>query len=177
MAQADYACASFVCDTNENWNQNGENMQGIKILCVGKVKEKYFRDGIECYVRQVRRKYLMEIVECDDEPTPEGASAVMERQIREKEGDRLLQKIQEGDYVIALCIDGKHYSSDVWRERMQKCACRISGSLVFVIGGSLGLSDAVVKRADEKLSFSAMTFPHQMMRMILCEQIAGIFTD
>lgn len=92
MAQADYACASFVCDTNENWNQNGENMQGIKILCVGKVKEKYFRDGIECYVRQVRRKYLMEIVECDDEPTPEGASAVMERQIREKKGTGCCRK-------------------------------------------------------------------------------------
>lgn len=152
-------------------------MQGIKILCVGKVKEKYFRDGIEYYVRQIRRRYPMEIVECDDEPTPEGASEAEELRIKEKEGQKLLQKIKEGDYVIALCIDGKHYSSDVWRERMQKCAHRISGSLIFVIGGSLGLSDAVAKRADEKLSFSAMTFPHQMMRMILCEQIAGIFTD
>ena len=114
-------------------------------------------------------------MECDDEATPDRASAAEELRIRETEGRKLLEKIREEDYVIALCIDGRQYPSDVWRERMQKRARLISGSLVFVIGGSLGLSGAVVRRADEKLSFSAMTFPHQMMRMILCEQIADAF--
>lgn len=150
-------------------------MKDIKILCVGKVKEKYFRDGIAFFADQINKKYPVSIVECDDEATPDRASEAEELRIRETEGRKLLEKIREEDYVIALCIDGRQYPSDVWRERMQKRARLISGSLVFVIGGSLGLSGAVVRRADEKLSFSAMTFPHQMMRMILCEQIADAF--
>lgn len=150
-------------------------MKDIKILCVGKVKEKYFRDGITFFAGQINKKYPVSIVECDDEATPDRASEAEELRIRETEGRKLLEKIREEDYVIALCIDGRQYPSDVWRERMQKRARLISGSLVFVIGGSLGLSGAVVRRADEKLSFSAMTFPHQMMRMILCEQIADAF--
>ena len=141
-------------------------MKDIKILCVGKIKEKYFREGIEYYVRQIKKKYPVEVVECADEATPDKASETEELQIKDKE-----------DYVIALCIDGVHNSSLRWRERMQKRARLVSGSMVFVIGGSLGLSDAVVRRANEKLSFSAMTFPHQMMRMILCEQIAGVFAE
>lgn len=152
-------------------------MRGIKILCVGKVKEKYFQEGIAFYVRQIRKRYPMEIVECEDEPTPEGASLAEEQKIKEKEGLRLLRKIKEEDYVVALCIDGGHFSTEKWQERLRKQTERISGSLVFVIGGSLGLSEAVEKRAEEKLSFSAMTFPHQMMRMILCEQIARAFRD
>ena len=150
-------------------------MKDIKILCVGKVKEKYFRDGIAFFACQINKKYPVSIVECDDEATPDRASEAEELRIRETEGRKLLEKIREEDYVIALCIDGRQYPSDVWRERMQKRARLISGSLVFVIGGSLGLSGAVVRRADEKLSFFAMTFPHQMMRMILCEQIADAF--
>lgn len=152
-------------------------MKDIKILCVGKVKEKHFRDGITFYVNQIKKQYPVTIVECDDEATPDKASETEELRIKETEGRKLLQKIKEEDYVIALCIDGRHYSSDLWRERMRKRARLVPGSLVFVIGGSLGLSDAVVRRADERLSFSAMTFPHQMMRMILCEQIAGAFAE
>lgn len=152
-------------------------MKDIKILCVGKIKEKYFREGIEYYVRQIKKKYPVEVVECADEATPDKASETEELQIKDKEGRKLLQKIKEEDYVIALCIDGVHNSSLRWRERMQKRARLVSGSMVFVIGGSLGLSDAVMRRANEKLSFSAMTFPHQMMRMILCEQIAGVFAE
>lgn len=150
-------------------------MRDIKILCVGRVKEKYFRDGITFFVSQINKKYPVSIVECDDEATPDKASEAEELRIKDTEGKKLLEKIRDEDYVIALCIDGRQYSSDVWRERMQKRARLVSGSLVFVIGGSLGLSSTVVRRADEKLSFSAMTFPHQMMRMILCEQIAGAF--
>lgn len=152
-------------------------MTDIKILCVGRIKEKYFCDGIAYFVGKIRKQYPVQVMECADEPTPDKASEAEERQIRAKEGERLLQKINEEDYVVALCIDGKQYSSDLWQKRMRQRVCRVSGSLVFVIGGSLGLSDEVVRRANEKLSFSAMTFPHQMMRMILCEQLAAVFSS
>lgn len=152
-------------------------MQGIKILCVGKIKEKYFRDGIEYYSKLIRKKVAFEIMECEDEATPDRASLAEEAKIKEKEGQRILQKIREEDYVIALCIDGKQSASIPWREHLLQCSRRVNGFLIFVIGGSLGLSDAVERRANEKLSFSAMTFPHQMMRMILCEQIAFVFSE
>ena len=90
------------------------------------------------------------------------------------EGERILSKIKDDDYVIALCIDGKHYSTSAWKKRMERVFSTVSSDVVFVIGGSLGLADKVVRRANEKLSFSALTFPHQMMRLILCEQIARI---
>ena len=149
-------------------------MKGIKILCVGKIKERYFSEGINYYLRQIRTKYPMEILECSDEPTPDKASEAEENLIKTIEGKRLLQKIQPEDYVIALSIDGKHYDTITWRERMKKRSRETQGFLVFVIGGSLGLSREVEQRADEKLSFSAMTFPHQMMRLILCQQLAGL---
>ena len=147
-------------------------MTGIKIVCVGRVKEDFFRDGIRYYLKEIRKKYPVEIVECPDEPTPDQCPASVEVQIRDTEGARILSKIKDGDYVIALCIDGKHYSTPEWKKRMEKVCADVSSDLVFVIGGSLGLADKVVKRANEKLSFSALTFPHQMMRLILCEQIA-----
>lgn len=147
-------------------------MRALKIICVGKIKEKYFNEGIDLYVKEIRRSVPLEILECPDEPTPERASAAQEDAIRLKEGRRILQKIQGDDHVIALCIDGKEYTSSAWSSRLRKTMGSVSGSLVFVIGGSLGLSEEVTRRADEKLSFSSMTFPHQMMRMILCEQIA-----
>lgn len=147
-------------------------MTGIKIVCVGRVKEDFFRDGISYYLKEIRKKYSIEIVECPDEPTPDQCPASVERQIRETEGERILSKIKDEDYVIALCIDGKHYRTPEWRKRMQQISSNASADIVFVIGGSLGLADKVVRRANEKLSFSALTFPHQMMRLILCEQIA-----
>ena len=168
-------------------------MTGIKIVCVGRVKEDFFRDGIAAYVKEIRKKYSMDIMECPDEPTPDQCPASVERQIREMEGERILSKIKDDDihriffsdffyiskikdddYVIALCIDGKHYSTSAWKKRMERVFSTVSSDVVFVIGGSLGLADKVVRRANEKLSFSALTFPHQMMRLILCEQIARI---
>lgn len=149
-------------------------MKGIKILCVGKIKEKYFTEGILYYVRQIQKQCPVEIVECPDQPTPDKASPAEEKRIKDIEGKRLLQKIQSEDYVIALSIDGKHYDTSSWRERMKKRSLRTQGFLVFVIGGSLGLSEEAERRADEKLSFSAMTFPHQMMRLILCQQLASL---
>ena len=149
-------------------------MRGIKIVCVGRIKESYFTDGIAAYAKEINKKYPFAIIECQDEPTPDGASAAIENQIRRIEGERILSKIADDDYVIALCIDGKGYSTDQWKRYLARTMPGIRGSLVLVIGGSLGLAPEVVKRANEKLSFSAMTFPHQLMRMILCEQLAKI---
>jgi 23S rRNA (pseudouridine1915-N3)-methyltransferase len=151
-------------------------MRDIKIVCVGKIKEQYFLDGIGHYLGDIQKKYPVSVFVCADEPTPDKASKTEEEKIRQTEGNRILQKIQGDDYVIALCIDGKHYDSQSWQKRLTTLANQVQGSLTFVIGGSLGLASEVVRRANEKLSFSAMTFPHQMMRMILCEQLADWVT-
>ncbi len=149
-------------------------MKGIRIVCVGKVKEAYFRDGIDYYVREIRRNVPIEIVECPDEPTPDGASKAVEDQIRHREGEKILAKISCEDYVCALCIEGKQSEDEKWISNTKKTMKQVNGWYTFVIGGSLGLSPQVVRRADEKLSFSAMTFPHQMMRMILCEHLSRL---
>ena len=147
-------------------------MRMIRVVCVGKVKESYFRDGIKDSLGRIGKRFPVEIRECDDEATPDQASKAQELCIKEKEGQRILSCIGRNDYVVALCIDGKGYSSAAWDRHMDQLCSRVQETLVFVIGGSLGLSDSVIKRADEKLSFSEMTFPHQMMRMILLDQIA-----
>ena len=152
-------------------------MTEIRIICVGKIKEPHFREGIDHFLKMIRRKYRVNILECPDQPTPDQASRAVEEQILQIEGERILSRIRREDYVVALCIDGKQYSSDKWSSQIRKWAAGADssgGALVFVIGGSLGLSDAVVRRAAVKLSFSALTFPHQMMRMILCEQLAQV---
>lgn len=143
----------------------------ITILCVGKVKEKFYRDAIGEYQKRLSRYCKLEIVEVTDEKTPDGASETVENQIKEKEGNRILSKIREEDYVIALVIDGKMQDSVELSKNIQQLGVRGKSSIVFVIGGSLGLSKEVLKRADEKLSFSKMTFPHQLMRVILLEQV------
>lgn len=143
----------------------------ITILCVGKVKEKFYRDAIGEYQKRLSRYCKLEIVEVTDEKTPDGASETVENQIKEKEGNRILSKIREEDYVIALVIDGKMQDSVELSKNIQQLGVRGKSSIVFVIGGSLGLSKAVLKRANEKLSFSKMTFPHQLMRVILLEQV------
>ena len=143
----------------------------ITILCVGKVKEKFYRDAIGEYQKRLSRYCKLEIVEVTDEKIPDGASETVENQIKEKEGNRILSKIREEDYVIALAIDGKMQDSVELSKNIQQLGVRGKSSIVFVIGGSVGLSKAVLKRANEKLSFSKMTFPHQLMRVILLEQV------
>lgn len=143
----------------------------ITILCVGKIKEKFYRDAIEEYKKRLGRYCKLEIIEVADEKTPEGASQALEQQIKEKEGERLLLKMKEDACVIALAIDGKMRDSVELAEHLDRLAVSGRSHITFVIGGSLGLSEAVLKRADEKLSFSKMTFPHQLMRVILLEQI------
>ena len=149
-------------------------MKGIKIVCVVRVKEEFFKEGIGHYVKEIRKKYPMDILECPDESTPDSCPESVERQIRDTEGERILNKIKDDEYVVALCIDGKHYSTQEWGDRMNRIFLQVPSQVTFVIGGSLGLSEKVIRRANEKLSFSALTFPHQMMRLILCEQIARV---
>ena len=143
----------------------------VTILCVGKIKEKFYRDAVEEYRKRLGRYCKLEVVETADERTPDGAGAALETQIKDKEGNRLLSKIKDTDYVIALAIDGKMRDSVELAEHLEQLGVQGKSHLVFVIGGSLGLSAAVLRRADERLSFSKMTFPHQLMRVILLEQI------
>lgn len=139
-------------------------MTGIKIVCVGRVKEDFFRDGIAAYVKEIRKKYSMDIMECPDEPTPDQCPASVERQIREMEGERILSKIKDDDYVIALCIDGKHYSTSAWKKRMERVFSTVSSDVVFVIGGSLGLADKCSTDGQRKAEFFSIDhFLHQMM--------------
>ena len=143
----------------------------IRIITVGKIKEKYLNDGIAEYAKRLSRYCKLNFIQVPDEKTPDKASDGMNRQIKETEGNRLLSHIREQDYVIALAIEGKMMDSVELSDLIAKLGVQGKSSIAFVIGGSLGLSDAVLKRADYKLSFSKMTFPHQLMQMILLEQI------
>lgn len=147
----------------------------ITIVTVGKIKEKYFTDAIAEYAKRLSRYCKLEIVEVPDEKTPDGASESLENQIKEKEGERILSKISEGAYVVALAIEGKQLSSEELADKMEKWNVNGISHLVFIIGGSLGLTPKVLNRADFKLSFSKMTFPHQLMRVVLLEQIYRSF--
>lgn len=147
----------------------------ITLVTVGKIKEKFYRDAIGEYAKRLSRYCTLEILEVADEKTPDGASGALEQQIREKEGQRILQAVREEAYVIALAIQGKQRSSEQLAAHLDSLTLRGKSHLCFVIGGSLGLSDEVLRRADEQLSFSPMTFPHQLMRVILLEQIYRSF--
>lgn len=143
----------------------------IDVLAVGKVKEKYFVSAIDEYVKRLGRYCRISILEAADEKTPDGAPEAVERQIRDTEGARILQKIAPDALVCALAIDGRSFSSEEFAGWMEKQAVGGTSHIQFIIGGSLGLSEEVLRRADVKISFSAMTFPHQLMRVILLEQI------
>lgn len=147
----------------------------ITVITVGKIKEKYFTDAIAEYVKRLSRYCKLDIVEVADEKTPDGASEALENQIKEKEGERILSKIPDGAYVVALAIEGKQLDSEELADKMEKWNVNGISHLVFVIGGSLGLTPKVLNRADFKLSFSKMTFPHQLMRVVLLEQIYRSF--
>ena len=147
----------------------------ITVLAVGKIKEKFYTEAVREYAKRLSRYCELSVAEVEDEPTPENASLRQESQIKEKEGERLLAKIPGGSHVIALAIDGKAYDSVGLSKHLSELTLAGSSHLVFLIGGSLGLSEAVLNRADEKISFSKLTFPHQLMRVILLEQIYRSF--
>lgn len=143
----------------------------ITILSVGKIKEKFYRDAISEFEKRLSRYAKLEIVEVADEKTPDQASEHEITLIKEKEGERLLKSIKDDGYVICLAINGKMLDSVELSRHLEKLGVSGVSHIYFVIGGSLGLADEVLKRADMLLSFSKMTFPHQLMRVILCEQI------
>ena len=147
----------------------------ITVISVGKIKEKYLKMGIDEFKKRLSKYCKLDIIELDDEKAPEKLSEKEMIMVKDKEGKKILSKVKDNSYVIALAIDGKNLSSEELADKISDLTVRGNSSITFVIGGSLGLSDAVLDRADYKLSFSKMTFPHQMMRLILLEQIYRAF--
>lgn len=147
----------------------------ISLLTVGKIKEPYLTQAIREYAKRLSRYCKLEILEVADERTPDGAGEALENQIREREGDRVRKLIREDAYVIALAIDGKACSSEEFADKIGRLAVTGNSHLCFLIGGSLGMSESLLAHADERISFSRMTFPHQLMRVILLEQIYRAF--
>lgn len=143
----------------------------VTICCVGKVKEKFYVQAIEEYSKRLSRYCKLEIIEVQDEKTPDNASENLNLQIKQKEGERILSAIKDDAYVCALAIEGKMLDSVELSQKIDRLGMEGKSNIVFVIGGSLGLSKEVLDRADYYLSFSKMTFPHQLMRVILLEQI------
>lgn len=147
----------------------------IKIITVGKLKEKYLKQGIAEYEKRLGSYCKLQILEVADEKAPENLSEKEMEQVKEKEGERILAKIPDISYVFALAIKGKEYDSVEFSRQIEGLGIRGQSHLVFVIGGSLGLSEAVLRRADEKISFGRLTYPHQLMRLILVEQVYRAF--
>lgn len=143
----------------------------VTLICVGKLKEKYLSQGVEEYVKRLSRYCSLEIIELADEKTPDNASTALEDIIKKKEGERILKSLKEDSYCIALAIEGTMLTSEGLADKIDNLGISGISHISFIIGGSLGLSEEVLGRADYKLSFSKMTFPHQLMRMILLEQI------
>ncbi|MFC5406650.1 23S rRNA (pseudouridine(1915)-N(3))-methyltransferase RlmH [Cohnella soli] len=143
----------------------------IQIVCVGKLKEKYWVGAIEEYSKRLGAYARLDIRELPDEKTPDSMSPAEEEQVRVREGERILTAIKEGANVVALAIEGETWTSEQLASYMEKQSVYGGGSISFVIGGSLGLSPAVLSRADKKLSFGRMTYPHQLMRVLLLEQV------
>lgn len=147
----------------------------IRILCVGKVKEEFYRKKIIEYSAEIRRKSQLEIIEVEDERTTEHMSDLERNKLLRIEGERLLKHLERNpkEFVAVLCIEGKAYSSPEWSRKLQNQIRQNEiQQITYIIGGSLGLDQRVMERADQSLSFSHLTFPHQLMRVILMEQIA-----
>ena len=147
----------------------------ITIITVGKIKEKYLTEAINEYSKRLSKYCKLEIIEVADEKTDENASETMNKITKDKEGERILKYVKDDSYVITLEILGKMLTSPELADKIAKICINGSSHIVFIIGGSLGLSENVSKRSDYKLSFSKMTFPHQLMRVILLEQIYRAF--
>ncbi len=147
----------------------------IKIVCVGKLKEKYFKDGIAEYVKRMSRFAKLKIVQVPDEKAPEKLSPAEMEQVKEIEGKRILDKIKDKEYVYVTAIKGKERTSEAFAKELSNLTTYGHSDITFVIGGSLGTSDAVNKRADDLISFGKFTMPHQLMRLVLIEQIYRAF--
>lgn len=143
----------------------------ITIISVGKIKEKYLRDAIDEYSKRLKRYCKLDIIEVSDEKTPDNASEREEIQIKEKEGQAILKAIKDNMFVVAMDLKGKMLSSEELSDYISDLGVRGESNITFVIGGSLGLSSEVLNRANYKLCFSKMTFPHQLFRVMLLEQV------
>ncbi|MFC7061076.1 23S rRNA (pseudouridine(1915)-N(3))-methyltransferase RlmH [Halobacillus seohaensis] len=147
----------------------------ITIISVGKLKEKYLKQGIDEYIKRLTPYAKVDIVEVPDEKAPENLSEAQMTEVKQKEGERILAKIQQDAHVITLEIEGKQLTSDKLAKQLDDLATYGKSKVAFVIGGSLGLSDEVLARSNYGLSFSKMTFPHQLMRLMLVEQVYRAF--
>lgn len=143
----------------------------ITLVTVGKLKERFWVEAVAEYSKRLSRYCKLEIMQAADEKTPDHASQALEEQIKEREGQRILSLIPDNSYVIALAIEGNMLNSEELADKIGRLGVDGARQIVFVIGGSLGLSTQVLKRADYQLSFSKMTYPHQLMRVVLLEQI------
>ncbi len=143
----------------------------ISIICVGRIKEKYWNDAIAEYTKRLSRYTKLQVIEVADEKTPDGASEAICDQIKKKEADRILKALDENAFVCTLEIKGKRFTSEGFADFIKERQVKGDSHIQFVIGGSLGLHESILKRSDMAISFSDMTFPHQMMRVILLEQI------
>ena len=150
-------------------------MLNISIICVGKIKEDYLKCAINEYSKRLGKYAILEIIEVPDEKTDENRSQNEEKLVKAKEGDRILKYIKDNQYVITLEINGKMLDSIELSQKIESLGIEGKSNIVFIIGGSLGLDERISQRADFKLSFSKMTFPHQLMRVILLEQIYRSF--
>lgn len=151
-------------------------MLGITIICVGKIKEKYFTDAITEYKKRLGRFCKLNIVEVKDEATPDSPSQIEKELVLNREGERIKSKMPKNSYVISLCVEGKQQSSEELADNFRKLSVKGISHLVFIIGGSMGIADDIKQISDMHLSFSKMTFPHQLMRVILLEQVYRAFT-
>jgi len=147
----------------------------ITIVAVGKIKERYLKEGIAEYSKRLSRYCDLRIVEVADEPAPEGISAAQEEQVKSREAARVLDKVKDGDYLVVLDVKGEKKSSEEFAEVLKNCMVSGNSSITFVIGGSLGLAPELIKKANMRLSMSDMTFPHQLTRLILLEQVYRAF--
>lgn len=143
----------------------------ITLITVGKIKEKYLKDAIAEYTKRLSKYCKLEIIEVADEKTPDNASETVEEQIRAKEAERILKYVKDDAYVITLEILGKLLTSEELADKIDTLGIQGTSHIIFIIGGSIGLGQEVLKRSNYALSFSKMTFPHQLMRVILLEQI------
>ncbi|HEV3766977.1 TPA: 23S rRNA (pseudouridine(1915)-N(3))-methyltransferase RlmH [Streptococcus pneumoniae] len=148
----------------------------IKVVTVGKLKEKYLKDGIAEYSKRISRFAKFEMIELSDEKTPDKASESENQKILEIEGQRILSKIADRDFVIVLAIEGKTFFSEEFSKQLEETSIKGFSTLTFIIGGSLGLSSSVKNRANLYVSFGRLTLPHQLMRLVLVEQIYRAFT-
>ena len=150
-------------------------MVKISVISVGKMKEKYFLQAIDEYAKRLSRYTQLNLIELRDEPTPDNPTEKEKTLILSKEGARILEKIPKDAFVVTLCVEGKELSSEDFSALIEKTLL-INSNIVFIIGGSLGLSDEIKSLSNFRLSFSPMTFPHRLMRVILLEQIYRAFT-